>query len=123
MRDSTQDCLDILKQYAKTKIIFHCFSGSVETMQVCLKMNSVISLAGPVTFKNAKVPKEVAKAVPLDRLLTETDSPYMAPTPYRGKQNEPMYVQYIAQQIAEFKETDIETVTKQIEKNFLSVFE
>lgn len=123
MRESTKDCLDILKQYSKTKIIFHCFSGSKETMAECLKMNSVISFAGPVTFKNAKKAKECATLCPLDRLLTETDSPYMAPTPFRGKQNEPMYVEYTTKKICELKELDVQTVTAQISKNFISLFE
>lgn len=123
MRDSTRDTLDILKNYADTKIIFHCFSGSKETMKECLKMNTLISFAGPVTFKNAKKAKECAALCPLDRILTETDSPYMAPVPFRGQQNEPMYVKYIAEQIAELKQLDINTVTSQVAENFKALFE
>lgn len=122
MRDATKDCLDILKQYAKTKIIFHCFSGSVETMNECLKLNSLISLGGPVTFKNGKKAKKVAIACPLDRLLTETDSPYMCPEPYRGRQNEPMYVEFVAKKICELKQLDEDVVCSQIQKNFDSLF-
>ncbi len=122
MRDSTKDCLDILRTYAKTKIIFHCFSGSKETMAECLKMDSFISFAGPVTFKNAKKAVECATICPLDRLLTETDSPYMTPTPYRGKQNEPMYVEFTTKKICELKQLDEPTVVSQIDKNFNSLF-
>ncbi len=122
MRDSTKDCLDILKEYAGTKIIFHCFSGSKETMYEALKMDSLISFAGPVTFKNAKKAVECATLCPIDRLLTETDSPYMAPTPFRGKQNEPMYVEYTAKKICELKQMDLSEFTSQISKNFESLF-
>ena len=122
MRDATKDCLDILRTYAQTKIIFHCFSGSVETMKECLQMNSFISLGGPVTFKNAKKAKKVAIACPLDRLLSETDCPYMCPEPFRGRQNEPMYVKYVEKKIGELKQLDEDIVCSQIQKNFDSLF-
>lgn len=122
MRESTKDCLDILRQYAKTKIIFHCFSGTKETMNECLKMDSLISFAGPLTFKNARHAPECVQTCPLDRLLTETDSPYLTPVPHRGKQNEPMYVKYVAQKVAEIKGLSEKEVCTQIEKNFLSLF-
>ncbi|MDY4870071.1 MAG: TatD family hydrolase [Faecalicoccus sp.] len=122
MRESTKDCLDILRQYAKTKIIFHCFSGTKETMNECLKMDSLISFAGPLTFKNARHAPECVQTCPLDRLLTETDSPYLTPVPHRGKQNEPMYVKYVAQKVAEIKGLFEKEVCTQIEKNFLSLF-
>ena len=122
MRESTKDCLDILRQYAKTKIIFHCFSGTKETMNECLKMDSLISFAGPLTFKNARHAPECVQTCPLDRLLTETDSPYLTPVPHRGKQNEPMYVKYVDQKVTEIKGLSEEEVCTQIEKNFLSLF-
>ena len=122
MRESTKDCLDILRNWAKTKIIFHCFSGTKETMKECLKMDSLISFAGPLTFKNARHAPECVQACPLDRLLSETDSPYLTPVPHRGKQNEPMYVKYVAQKVAELKGLPEEEVCTQIEKNFLSLF-
>ena len=81
----------------------HCFSGSVEVARECMDMNFYISLGGPVTFKNAKKPKEVAQEIPLDKLLIETDCPYLTPHPYRGKRNEPAYVKLVAEQIAELK--------------------
>lgn len=123
MRDATKDCLEILKDYAQTKIIFHCFSGSLETLKTCLSMNSFISLAGPVTFKNAKKAKRIAIHCPIDRLLTETDSPYMCPEPYRGRQNEPMYVEYITKKICELKEVDESLLISQISMNFSSLFD
>ena len=122
MRESTKDCMDILKQYAKTKIIFHCFSGSKETMMECLKMNSMISFAGPITFKNARQAPECIEACPIDRIITETDSPYLTPVPYRGKENEPMYVEYVAKKICEIKQLDEASACKQIEENFNSIF-
>ena len=85
-------------------------------------MDSLISFAGPLTFKNARHAPECVQACPLDRLLTETDSPYLTPVPHRGKQNEPMYVKYVAQKVAEIKGLSEEEVCTQIEKNFLSLF-
>jgi len=123
MREATTDCISILKQYAKTKIIFHCFSGSLETMKECLKMNSLISFAGVITFKNAKHAPACVKACPIDRILSETDSPYLTPVPYRGKRNQPAYVEFVEKKIAELKESDLESVCRQIEQNFLSLFE
>ena len=93
-RDATADIVDILKEEGAEEVggIMHCFSGSVEVARECMEMNFYISLGGPVTFKNAKKPKEVAQEIPLDKLLIETDCPYLAPHPYRGKRNEPAYV-------------------------------
>ncbi len=89
-REATEDIITILKEEQAEQVggIMHCFSGSPETAHECLAMNFYISLGGPVTFKNAKKPKEVAVQVPMDRLLVETDCPYLAPHPYRGKRNE-----------------------------------
>ena len=102
-RDAAGDTMEILKEEQDGRLtgVLHCYSGSVEMAEEYIKLGFYISLAGPVTFKNAKVPKEVAKAVPLDKLLIETDSPYMTPEPYRGKRNEPKYVRYVAETIAE----------------------
>ncbi|PLR80267.1 hydrolase TatD [Bacillus canaveralius] len=104
-RDATADTVQILKEEGAEEIggIMHSFSGSVEIAKQCLDMNFYISLGGPVTFKNAKTPKEVAAAIPLDRLLIETDCPYLTPHPFRGKRNEPGYVKLVAEQIAEIK--------------------
>ena len=123
MRESTQDCMDLLKQYAKTTIIMHCYSGSVETMKECIRRGYYISFAGPITFKNAKSGPDCVRECPLDRILSETDSPYLTPVPFRGKQNEPMYVEYTVKKMAEFKDMDADVLAKQIENNFLSIFE
>jgi TatD DNase family protein len=110
MRDSAHDTLEMLKKYkhSSTQGIMHCYSGSVEMVRDFLDQNMYISLAGPVTFKNARVPKEVAMHIPMDRFLIETDSPWLAPMPYRGKQNEPSYLPYIAQEIASMRNLSYE---------------
>lgn len=123
-REASQDIVDILKEEDAQEVggIMHCFSGSVEIAKLCLDMNFHISLGGPVTFKNAKKPKEVAKAVPLERLLIETDCPYLAPHPYRGKRNEPAYVKLVAEKIAEIKEISIEELGKITTENAKKLF-
>ncbi len=122
MRNATLDTLSILKQHAKTPIIFHCFSGSKETMKECLKMDSMISFAGPITFKNARKNVLCVKECPIDRILSETDSPFLTPVPFRGQKNEPMYVEYVTKKICEIKQLALETVCSQIQRNFLSLF-
>lgn len=122
MREASGDCMDILKSDPKTRIIFHCYSGSAETLKEALKLNSLISFAGPITFKNNKQGPENVKICPVDRILSETDSPYLAPVPKRGKRNQPAFVQYTVGKIAEIKEMDEEELKEQIEKNFDSLF-
>lgn len=122
MRDASQDTLDILKQYAQTPIIFHCFSGSLETMKEALKLNSLISFAGPITYKNNKQGPINVKACPVNRILSETDAPYLSPVPKRGKRNEPAYVSFTVDKIAELKEMDKEALAQQIRHNFLSLW-
>ncbi|KJL02709.1 MULTISPECIES: TatD family hydrolase [Priestia] len=104
-RDATEDVVTILKEEHVEEVggIMHCFTGSIEVAKQCMDMNMYISFGGPVTFKNAKKPKEVAAELPLDKLLIETDCPYLTPHPFRGKRNEPGYVSYVAEQIAELK--------------------
>ena len=111
-REATADIIEILKEEKAEEVggIMHCFSGSPEIALECIKMNFYISLGGPVTFKNAKQPKKVAELVPLDRLLIETDCPYLTPHPYRGKRNEPAYVKLVAQEIAEIKGKTLEEI-------------
>ncbi|AMM91242.1 TatD family hydrolase [Peribacillus simplex] len=123
-REATADIVNILKEEAASEVggIMHCFSGSAETALECINMNFYISLGGPVTFKNAKKPKEVAAAVPLERLLIETDCPYLAPHPYRGKRNEPSYVKLVAEQIAEIKQLTIEEVSQATTENAKKLF-
>ncbi len=98
-REAHNDTLMLLKKY-QPKGLMHCFSGSTQMLKEVLKIGMSISLGGTVTFKNARVPVEVAKAVPLDRLLLETDSPYLSPVPNRGKRNDSRNIIYIAEKIA-----------------------
>ncbi len=123
-REATADIMEILKEEGAEEVggIMHCFSGSPETAKECIKMNFYISLGGPVTFKNAKKPKEVAEEVPLDMLLIETDCPYLTPHPYRGKRNEPAYVKLVAEQIAEIKGLTYEEVAQATQRNAKKVF-
>ncbi|MBB5181916.1 TatD DNase family protein [Planomicrobium koreense] len=118
-REATEDVLRILKEEGAEEVggVMHCFGGSVETARESIAMNFMISLGGPVTFKNAKKPKEVAEAISLDHLLIETDAPYLAPHPYRGKRNEPSYVPLVAEEIARLKGISIEEVAAATTKN------
>lgn len=123
-RDATEDVVTILKEEGAAEVggIMHCFTGSLETAKACMDMNFYISFGGPVTFKNAKKPKEVVKEIPNDRLLIETDCPYLTPVPFRGKRNEPSYVKYIAEQIAELREISFEELAELTTKNAKKVF-
>lgn len=118
-RDATEDVIRILQEEEAylTGGIMHCFGGSVETAKQCIDMNFMISLGGPVTFKNAKKPKEVAAEIPLEYLLIETDAPYLAPHPHRGKRNEPALVPLVAEEIARLKGISIEEVAEATTKN------
>ncbi|MDU4952044.1 MAG: TatD family hydrolase [Clostridium sp.] len=109
-RDAHADTLEILKEFPNVIGVIHCFSGSVEFARECLKLGYYIGFTGVVTFKNAKKIIEVAKEVPLDRILVETDCPYMAPTPYRGKRNQSSYIIHILEKIAKIKDISIETL-------------
>lgn len=107
-REAHADMMDIIRNSARgLNGVFHCFSGSVETAREYLKMGFYISVAGPVTFPKSLKTKEVAKAVPLDRLLVETDSPYLTPQPFRGKRNEPAYVRLVAEEIANLRDISL----------------
>ncbi|MGM8365525.1 TatD family hydrolase [Virgibacillus sp. W0181] len=123
-RKATEDIIAILQEEDAAQVggIMHCYNDSVEYVQACLDMNFYISLGGPVTFKNAKEPKEVAKIVPLDRLLIETDAPYLAPHPNRGKRNEPAYVKLVAEQIAQLREMDLNEISRITTTNALTLF-
>lgn len=111
-RDAHQDVVTILREEKAQEVggVMHCFSGSAEIAQACLELGFYISFGGPLTFKNAKKPKEVAKTIPLDRLLIETDSPYLTPHPYRGKRNESSYVRYVAESLAELRGLSYEEI-------------
>ncbi len=113
-REATADVVNILREENAASVggVMHCYSGSVETARQCIEMNFMISLGGPVTFKNARMPKEVATEIPLEHLMIETDAPYLAPHPYRGKRNEPAWVPLVAEEIARLKEKPIEEVAQ-----------
>ncbi|WNR44757.1 TatD family hydrolase [Paenibacillus roseipurpureus] len=113
-RDAHQDIVHILKEEKASEVggIMHCFSGSWETAKQCLDMNFHISFGGPVTFKNAVQPKEVLAQVPLDRLLIETDAPYLTPHPFRGKRNETGYVHLVAETAAEIRGMSLEELAE-----------
>ncbi|PZX02847.1 TatD DNase family protein [Psychrobacillus insolitus] len=125
-REATEDVVRILHEEEAhlTGGIMHCYGGSVETAKQCIDMNFMISLGGPVTFKNAKKPKEVATEIPLEHLLIETDAPYLAPHPHRGKRNEPALVTLVAEEIARLKGISVEEVaaaTTQNAKKFFGI--
>ena len=122
-REAHLDTLEILKKYNKNSTaIMHCFSGSLEFARECIKEGIYIALGGVVTFKNAKKTKEVAKNIPLEYLLLETDDPYLAPVPFRGKENQPMYVKYVAEEIANLRGITPEEVAKTSTKNAKKLF-
>ncbi|RUS47229.1 TatD family hydrolase [Cohnella sp. AR92] len=123
-RDAHADVVRLLQEEGASEVggIMHCFSGSWETAKQCLDMNFYISFGGPVTFKNARVPKEVLEQVPNDRLLIETDSPYLTPHPYRGKRNEPAFVRLVAEAAAEIKGISLEEIAKLTTRNSLECF-
>lgn len=123
-RDAQQETFDIIKeaQDGRLRGVMHCYSGSKEMANEYIKLGFYISIAGPVTFKNARVVKEVAKEVPLDKLLVETDSPYLAPEPHRGKRNEPSFVKFVAGTIAEIKGISFEELAKATNRNTKELF-
>ena len=122
-REAHADMLDIIRHAALgLNGVFHCFSGSVETAREYLKMGFYISVAGPVTFPKSVKTKEVAKAVPLDRLLVETDSPYLTPQPFRGKRNEPAYVRLVAEEIANLRDISLAELAEVTTANVRKLF-
>ena len=128
-REASTDTLRILKeegedgQSGSVGGVFHCFTESMEVAKGALDLGFYISFSGIVTFKNAKEIKEVAKWVPLERMLIETDSPYLAPSPHRGKTNNPSYVPFVAQEIALLKGVSIEEVAQHTSANFEALFQ
>lgn len=125
-RDAAIETMDIIKEYKSDEIgcLLHCYSGSLEHALEYVKMGCYISIAGPVTFKNNKKTPEVVKALPLDRILIETDSPYMAPEPFRGRRNDPSLVKYVLKTIAKLKdvsEEEMEKITFENGKRFFGI--
>ncbi|QWU16324.1 TatD DNase family protein [Paenibacillus sophorae] len=123
-RDAHEDVVRILREEKAAEIggIMHSFSGSWETAKMCLDLGFHLSFGGPITFKNARVPKEVLAQVPLDRLLIETDSPYLTPHPYRGKRNESAHVRLVAEAAAEIKGVEVEKLAEITYANALVLF-
>lgn len=123
-RDAHRDIVAILKEEKASEVggVLHCFSGDWVMARECLNLGFHISLAGPVTFQNGLTAQEVAKLVPLDRLLIETDCPYLAPTPYRGKRNEPAYVRLVAEKIAALRRMPVERLAEVTRENGMRLF-
>lgn len=125
-RDANEDVLKILKEEHafETGVLMHCFSGSAELARQYVKLGAFISVAGPITYKNARKTIEVVETVPIDKLMIETDCPYLTPEPYRGKRNEPMYVKHVCQKMADIKGVSYEefaAYTCQNAKNFFGI--
>lgn len=120
-REAHSDTLDILKKY-KPKGVVHCFSGSAESAAEIIKLGMYIGIGGVVTFKNARKTVDVVKALPLERILLETDAPYLTPEPYRGKQNHSGMITFVAQKIAQIKGIDTKTVLEVCNQNAYSLF-
>lgn len=123
-RDSAADTLRVLREEGAGDVggVMHCFTENWEIAEEALDLGFHLSFSGIVTFKNAAIVKEVAQKCPLDRLLVETDSPYLAPAPYRGKQNEPAYVKYVAEEIARLRGTSLDAITQATTDNFFKLF-
>jgi TatD DNase family protein len=123
-RDAHEDVVRLLIEEDAKDVggVMHCYSGSWETAKRCLDMNFYISFGGPVTFKNARVPKEVLAKVPLDRLLIETDAPYLAPHPHRGKRNESAFVRLVAETAAEITGKSVDEIAKITTENAMKCF-
>lgn len=122
-REAHADTLSILKRTpAKANGVIHCFSGSVETAKEFLKLGYFLGFDGPITFKNAKTAIEVLNYIPLDRILVETDAPYLTPMPLRGNRNNSMYIKYILEKIAEVKHISVDEVANITVKNSLNLF-
>ncbi|MDD2886017.1 MAG: TatD family hydrolase [Dechloromonas sp.] len=123
-RESAADTLQVLREEGAETVggVMHCFTENWEIAQQALDLGFYLSFSGIVTFKNASIVKEVAQRCPLDRMLIETDAPYLAPTPYRGKQNEPSYVRHVAEEIARLREISLEAVSVATKQNFHTLF-
>ena len=124
MREATDDTLRIMREEGAGEAggVMHCFAEDWEAARAALDLDFYISFSGIVTFKNATQLKEVAQRVPLERMLVETDSPYLAPTPFRGKPNQPAYVKYVAEHIAELRNTTAEAIAEATTENFFRLF-
>ncbi len=123
-RSAAEDTLRIMQEENAHAVggVMHCFTESIEVAVRAVEMGFYISFSGIVTFKNAAALKEVAKQVPLDRILVETDSPYLAPIPFRGKTNQPAYVKHVAEEVASLRNISLEELTEASTSNFFKLF-
>lgn len=121
-RDAHADTLSIVREFPQVTGVFHCFAGSVEMAQALIKMGWMLSFNGAATFKNAKKAPEVIAAVPLEKLMIETDAPYLTPVPHRGQRNDSSYVRFVAEKIAEIKGISAEEVEKATWENGKAFF-
>ncbi len=123
-REAHQETLEIMKSGKAEECggIIHCFSGNYKMAKVCIDMGFYISIPGSITFKSAEGFREIVKKIPLESLLVETDAPFLTPEPFRGKRNEPSYVRYTAQKVAEIKKVSLEKVAEVTTKNALRVY-
>ncbi len=123
-RSAAEDTLRIMQEEGAKQVggVMHCFTESLEVAEAAIKMGFYISFSGIVTFKNAMQLKQVAQAIPLDKMLVETDSPYLAPVPFRGKTNQPAYVKYVAQEIANLRGISLDEVMQATTHNFFTLF-
>ena len=121
-RDAHADTLSIVREFPQVTGVFHCFAGSVEMAQALIKMGWMLSFNGAATFKNAKKAPEVIAAVPLEKLMIETDAPYLTPVPHRGERNDSSYVRFVAEKIAEIKGISAEEVEKATWENGKAFF-
>ena len=123
-RSAAADTLRILQEEDASKVggVLHCFTENLEVAQSAIKMGFYISFSGIVTFKKAVEIKEVAATIPLDRILIETDSPYLAPVPFRGKLNQPAYVMHVAEEIAKLRNTSLDEIGIATTENFIRLF-
>ena len=124
MREAAADTLRIMHEERAGEVggVMHCFTENWEVAQAAMDLGFYISFSGIVTFKNARALKEVARRVPLERMLIETDSPYLAPVPYRGRTNQPAYVRFVAEEIARLKGVSVEAVASATTANFFRLF-
>lgn len=123
-RDAREDTIRILKEEGADQVggVLHCFTESMEMAQAGMELGFYVSFSGIVTFKNAKELQAVAKAIPGDRILVETDAPYLTPTPLRGKPNQPAYVRHVAEFVADLREVSLEALAQQTTANFETLF-
>jgi TatD DNase family protein len=121
-RSASDDTLAILKEEQGDRGVFHCFTETMDVARAALDLGFYVSFSGILTFKNAADLRDVARFVPIERCLIETDSPYLAPVPYRGKTNNPSYVPFVAQQVAQLKGCRVELVAEHTSRNFERLF-